>query len=34
MTEKLILTLETGEVVIETMPDKAPNHVARIKELG
>ncbi|WP_411818310.1 peptidylprolyl isomerase [Hyphococcus sp. DH-69] len=34
MTDKLILTLETGDVVIETFPDKAPNHVARIKELA
>ena len=34
MTEKMILELETGEVVIEMMPDKAPNHVARIKELA
>ncbi len=31
---KLILTLETGPVVIETLPDKAPKHVARITELA
>ncbi|OYW81939.1 MAG: peptidylprolyl isomerase [Asticcacaulis sp. 32-58-5] len=30
----LILTLETGEVVINLRPDLAPNHVARIKELA
>ncbi|MDZ7627411.1 MAG: peptidylprolyl isomerase [Parvularculaceae bacterium] len=30
----MILTLETGPVVIETFPDKAPKHVARIKELA
>jgi peptidylprolyl isomerase len=34
MTEKLILTLDTGAVTIELMPEKAPNHVARIKELA
>jgi peptidylprolyl isomerase len=34
MSDKLILTLETGEVTIETYPDKAPGHVARIKELA
>ena len=34
MTEKMILTLDTGDVVIEMMPDKAPKHVARIKELA
>lgn len=33
-TEDLIyLQLETGRVVIETRPDIAPKHVARIKEL-
>ncbi len=31
---RMVLTLETGEVVIETKPDKAPKHVARIKELA
>lgn len=31
---KLILTLDTGPVVIETFADKAPNHVARIAELA
>ncbi|MEM9494615.1 MAG: peptidylprolyl isomerase [Pseudomonadota bacterium] len=30
----LNLKLETGDVVIETLDDKAPNHVARIKELA
>ena len=34
MSDKLILTLDTGEVTIETYPDKAPEHVARIKELA
>lgn len=34
MSDKLILSLETGDVTIETFPDKAPNHVARIKELA
>lgn len=34
MTEKLILKLDTGDVTIELMPDKAPNHVARVKELA
>ncbi len=34
MSEKLILTLDTGDVTIELMSDKAPNHVARIKELA
>ncbi|MBI1365166.1 MAG: peptidylprolyl isomerase [Alphaproteobacteria bacterium] len=30
----MILTLDTGPVTIETFPDKAPKHVARIKELA
>ena len=34
MSDKLILTLDTGEVTIETFPDKAPGHVARVKELA
>ncbi|MFN3959988.1 MAG: peptidylprolyl isomerase [Parvularculaceae bacterium] len=34
MTNRMILTLDTGTVVIETRPDKAPKHVARIKELA
>lgn len=34
MTNRMILTLETGPVIIETMPDKAPRHVARIRELA
>ena len=34
MREKLILTLDTGDVTIETFADKAPGHVARIAELA
>ncbi len=34
MSSKMRLTLETGDVVIEMMEDKAPAHVARIKELA
>ncbi|WP_425408589.1 peptidylprolyl isomerase [Hyphococcus sp.] len=34
MSDKMILSLETGDVTIETFPDKAPQHVARIKELA
>ncbi len=34
MKNRLILTLDTGPVVIETFPDKAPAHVARITELA
>jgi peptidylprolyl isomerase len=30
----LILTLESGPVTIKLLPDKAPGHVARIKELA
>jgi len=30
----LILTLDTGSVTIQLLPDKAPGHVARIKELA
>ena len=30
----LYLELKTGRVVIELLPDAAPNHVARIKELA
>ena len=30
----LILTLDTGPVTIQLLPDKAPGHVARIKELA
>lgn len=29
----IVITLETGDVVIQLAPDLAPNHVARIKEL-
>ena len=34
MSEQLILKLDTGDVTIDLMSDKAPNHVARIKELA
>ena len=34
MTETMILTLDTGPVTIELFPEKAPTHVARIKELA
>ena len=34
MTDKMILKLDTGDVTIEMFPDKAPAHVARIKELA
>ncbi|MEO1015587.1 MAG: peptidylprolyl isomerase [Pseudomonadota bacterium] len=34
MTEKMVLELETGPVTIELLADKAPGHVARIKELA
>ena len=34
MTERMTLILDTGEVTIETLADKAPSHVARIKELA
>ena len=30
----MILKLKTGDVKIELFPEKAPNHVARIKELA
>jgi len=30
----LILTLDTGTVTIQLLPEKAPGHVARIKELA
>ena len=30
----LIVTLDSGRVTIRLRPDKAPNHVARIKELA
>src|SRR6202012_1765101 len=30
----LLLTLDTGPVTIKLLPDLAPNHVARIKELA
>src|SRR5690349_8336210 len=32
--DTLIMQLETGPVTIELLPDLAPNHVARIKELA
>ncbi|ODU80101.1 peptidylprolyl isomerase [Novosphingobium sp. SCN 63-17] len=31
--EKLVFSLDSGDVVIKLRPDLAPNHVARIKEL-
>jgi len=34
MTEKMTLKLETGDVVIELYPDKAPKHVEQIKRLA
>ncbi len=34
MTQKMILSLETGDVTIEMLEDKAPGHVARIIELA
>jgi cyclophilin family peptidyl-prolyl cis-trans isomerase len=34
MSERLIMELKTGPVVIELRPDLAPDHVARIKELS
>ena len=34
MTNKLILTLDTGEVEIETFADKAPKHVEQITRLA
>jgi peptidylprolyl isomerase len=30
----LLLTLDTGPVTIQLLPDKAPGHVARIKQLA
>jgi len=32
--DKLIMKLDSGDVVIELRPDLAPNHVERIKELA
>lgn len=32
--DTLIITLKDGDVVIELLPDVAPNHVARIKQLA
>ncbi|MEM1397792.1 MAG: peptidylprolyl isomerase [Pseudomonadota bacterium] len=34
MTETMRLELETGAVTIELLTDKAPGHIARIKELA
>ncbi|MEZ5922004.1 MAG: peptidylprolyl isomerase [Parvularculaceae bacterium] len=34
MSDTMILKLDTGDVVIKMRPDKAPGHVARIKELA
>lgn len=33
MNNKIKMTLATGDVVIETLPEIAPKHVARIKDL-
>lgn len=33
MTNKIKMTLKTGDVVIEMLPEIAPKHVARISEL-
>ena len=34
MTNRLVLELDNGKIVIETFPDKAPKHVAQITELA
>ena len=34
MSNRLVMSLKTGPVVIETRPDLAPKHVARIRELA
>jgi len=34
MSEKLVMELKSGPVVIELRPDLAPSHVARLKELS
>jgi cyclophilin family peptidyl-prolyl cis-trans isomerase len=34
MSERVVMDLKTGPVVIELRPDLAPSHVARIKELS
>lgn len=34
MTDQMILKLDTGDVTIEMFSEKAPGHVARIKELA
>ena len=34
MSEQMVLTLETGDVVIELFSDKAPKHVEQIKRLA
>ena len=34
MSERVVMQLKTGPVVIELRPDLAPNHVDRIKELS
>ncbi len=34
MSERLVMELKTGKVVIELRPDLAPSHVARLKELS
>tara|TARA_B100000686_G_scaffold339746_1_gene414308 strand:+ start:3448 stop:3894 length:447 start_codon:yes stop_codon:yes gene_type:complete len=32
--DKLVMKLESGDIVIELRPDLAPNHVERVKELA
>ena len=34
MSDTLVLTLDTGAVTIELLPEKAPGHVERIKQLA
>jgi len=34
MSEKMTLSLETGDVTIELLPEKAPKHVEQIKRLA
>jgi peptidylprolyl isomerase len=31
---QMVITLDTGKVIVELRPDKAPKHVARIRELA
>lgn len=34
MSEKFVLSLDTGDITIEPYAEQAPNHVARLKELA